>query len=801
MLATATLKYLLLNCLLWGCLFANAQFNTTPTVSYIDVNQGLSNNSVSCIYQDRKGFMWFGTSDGLNRYDGYKFTIFRNNVNDTNSILKNWITAINEDEHNNVWVGTLNGLSIYEPSKGKFFTPTFLKDGNPVPQKIDFEITGVVVDKQHNKFIASHKGLFLRTNNSKPAVRVPLYANNKLVKDFNVVSISFDSVLNKVWLYVSEVGLCLYNPANQQVRLVRAIEKYASCISVEAGKKVWVAANNKLYAYDVAANNLAIVNVANLGEVRCLTTDRSGILWIATNGRGIYFKRPDSTAVHKLLLGENNEWLENSAVFALYEDQDNRKWIGTIRAGIVAISQQKNQFTTIADTKPSNMAKNYMLSFLEDSAQNLWVATDGAGLRYWDRKKNTFTDLVNKPGDDNSIGSNNVTRLIRDHEGSVWAATWFGCVNRLNKGSNTFKRYHCVNPYSKTEDKNVWLLYEDRLQRLWASAWSLYRLNKTTDRFEIFDSSLTGILTLAEDNTGSLWGGSYTSLIKIDTLHKKHTTYAIGYPVRAIHQDKAGNFWIGTEGGGLLLFDRNTGHYTRATEENGLPNNSILNILEDSSGSLWLSTYRGLSCYNTRTKIFKNFTQADGLQSNQFSYNAALALSSGELVFGGIKGFNVFYPAGVANKPGTHTVLVNSITIDNVPIEKNPSYVTSMVNGDVQELTVPYEHAVISVDFVTLDYGAADKIKYAYYMEGWDKGWNYMGNTRTANYSRLEPGSYTFKMKSTNEDGSWSTKETMVAITILPPWYKTWWAYLLYVLAVVSAIYLYIRYTKKTSLS
>ena len=284
----------------------------------------------------------------------------------------------------------------------------------------------------------------------------------------------------------------------------------------------------------------------------------------------------------------------------------------------------------------------------------------------------------------------------------------------------------------------------------------------------------------------------------LDKKYGRHAAYYINKPTRAIHEDKAGNFWLGTEGGGLLLFDRKQNKITaRYTTQEGLCNNSVLNILEDQQGNLWLSTYDGLSKFTVGSKTFQNYFKEDGLQSNQFLYNAALVFHSGELAFGGIKGFNIFYPEKIVPVQHVPNLLLKDIKVNNIPLEQDNSYAVSKEGNTIGALKVPYNKAVLSFDFVALEYDAPHKISYAYYLQGWDRGWNYTGNLRTATYTRLKEGNYVFRVKCTNAEGVWNPREVALKIKVLPPWYRTWWAYTFYALVIISLIYLYILYNKR----
>ncbi|HVU54261.1 MAG TPA: response regulator, partial [Puia sp.] len=303
--------------------------------------------------------------------------------------------------------------------------------------------------------------------------------------------------------------------------------------------------------------------------------------------------------------------------------------------------------------------------------------------------------------------------------------------------------------------------------------------------FEPFDLSIINLQCIAEDREGNFWGGNYTSLIRIDRDHKKHLVYPIGHAIRCIKEDAKGRFWLGTQDGGLLLFDRVSGRYRQFTTSDGLPSNTILRMLEDKTGHLWMSTYNGLVRFDPDTYTCRNFTLSDGLQSSQFSFNGSLALATGEFLFGGINGFNIFYPDSLTAPRDNTAVFLTGIKVDNKPLSM------------AELLTLPFDRSSLALDFVALDYSAADKIKYAYMLQGWDKTWNYVDKGRTASYSRLQEGSYQFLVKICKSDGIWSKPSQLLELRILPPWYRTWWAYTLFVLGVSGIVAGYIRYTRR----
>jgi signal transduction histidine kinase/CheY-like chemotaxis protein len=502
-------------------------------------------------------------------------------------------------------------------------------------------------------------------------------------------------------------------------------------------------------------------------------------------------------------LGKNgNPVINSNAVYAVYIDKEERKWIGTLRGGVNIIEPPLNLFKTIVYEPEStnNSVQNFILSFCEDENKNVWIGTDGAGLRYWNRADNTYQGFANNPGSSNAVSSNFITSIVKDQSNNIWVSSWRGGVDRFNKASRAFQHYDCFNMRTKVNDNNIWFLYHDSKKKLWAGAvrnGGLYRLNENNNRFENFDNNLTELQCMAEDKAGNLWAGNYTSLIQLDTVNSKHHYFNIGYTVRCIHEDARKNFWIGTQEGGLLLFDRKTGSYKRYTTTDGLPGNTILRMLEDKQGNLWLSTYNGLSKFDVQQKKIRNFSQADGLQSNQFSYHAALALSSGEFLFGGIKGFNIFYPDSIAVKKQTPPVFLSQLKINNVPVEDKLAYVKERSLEQIKTIVIPYDEASLALDFLGLDYSDAADLNYAYNLQGWDKNWNFVNRTHTANYSRLQEGDYIFEVRISNSDGTWSEPQQLLHISVLPPWYRSWWAYSLYLLLGAAVIYLYTLYRNK----
>lgn len=776
----------------------------TIHVKYLGSENGLSNNAINAIFQDHKGFIWFGTYDGLNRYDGYGFKVFRNVIGDSTSISSNSINAIDEDTQHNLWVCNQKELNIYNPVTASFSTPFYVFCNGTTKRTLKDNVIAVKATNANTMLAGTqHNGLFYFTNTSAGR-QIPLLVNGKAIVDYYVSAIDYDKVRKIAYVFVEGHGLFVYNSQKKSLTLKSAALANANCLEVSKTGRLWLGNNSGLYYYDEKTNRISqSVMPVNMPIVN-LHENVKGTLWIASDGGGVWLLPQGKTVASALQpVSESGVPLINSnAVYAIYEDKNERTWIGTLRGGINIIEPKSNGFKKISyqPADNSNPVDNFILSFCEDINGGVWIGTDGAGLRYWNRSNNTYQLFSHDNDNPASISSNFVTNIIQDTHKNIWLATWFGGINRYNRQTKTFKRYSCINTRTTIDNSNVWCLLQDSRNRLWASAvrnGGLYRYNPKTDKFEDFDNTLSELQSIAEDKSGNIWGGDYSSLILIDTLYKQHRFYTIGNTVRCIYEDSKSNFWIGTQEGGLLLFNKNNGTYKRFTTTNGLPSNTILRILEDKKGNLWLSTYNGLSKFDPQGSRFINFSQLDGLQSNEFSFNGALTLRTGEFLFGGIKGFTVFHPENINFEKRLPETFLAGIKINNTPIETLPAFVADRSLDEIKKIVVPYAQATLTLDFLALDFSHADDIKYAYYLKGWDKQWNGASNIRTATYSRLYEGTYTFEVKASNTEGIWSPPRQLLYITVLPPWYRTWWAYGFYLLLLGTAIYLYTVYKSR----
>lgn len=789
----------LICCLLFITLYARA---ADQPIKYIGIEQGLSNNAVTAIYQDKNGFLWFGTYDGLNKYNGYSIEVFRNRIGDSTTLTNNNIYTIKGDQSNRIWVGSEKGACVYQPQTGKFVPLYYLPQGEKQVAPVNIGVHCFApIHQQRMLAGTSLYGLLDYSVDIKPAVSIPLETRSGTTQ-YMVSAIEFDSTTNKIWVFVQQRGLYLYDPEKKLLNLASDQILQAKTLKIGRDGTLWLGNHEGLFKYNAHIRSFETNAIPNNTNVAHLDLDKAGNLWIGTDGNGLWSIPPDSLSAQPFLGPDGRSPLNSNSIFAVYADQQNRKWIGTLRGGINMIDSRIFPFQLILhkQSEKESPVQNFILSLCEDPDQNIWIGTDGAGLRYWNRKEHRFTDYIYRRNQTTGISSNFITNIAVDSEGDTWISTWFGGINRINRTTKDIKRYSCYNTKTRSIEPHAWIVFEDRYRQIWASTTNdggLYKLNRAADRFEMFDHSILNLQSLYEDPDGQLWGGNYSELIRIDRQFKKHQRFPMGNTVRCIYQDKKKNFWLGTQGGGLLLFDKTTGSYKRFTTDDGLPSNTILRILEDDGHVLWLTTFNGLCKYDPVTRISQNFTQTDGLQSNQFSFNAGIRLSSGEMMIGGIKGLNLFHPDSVRFGTAFPPLFLSGLSVSNKSIDDSRVFLTKQSNTRMEELTIPFDLANIHLDFLALDYSFPDKIQYAYMLEGWDKDWNYSNQQRTATYMRLLEGNYKFKVKATGSDGQWGEPATLLTMIILPPWYRTGWAYLFYLLAAIGLIVGYSVYAAR----
>ena len=781
----------------------NAQ--SIPPVSYLGIEHGLSNNSVRTILQDSKEFMWLGTYDGLNRYDGNTFKIFRNKYNDSLSLINNVLSVLEEDKAHQIWIGTRQGACFYNTLEDKFHHLTITEPGGKVAV-LNNVIRDIKADEQNNIFVGSEtQGLFLCPGGKFPAKKV-MIAGHPEIDSYGVQSIIIDADA-RTYVFLQGKGLYTYDYKQQQLVLLNASIERAYCM---VNLKSALLLGSGPSVFNIDKKTMVVSKLVSIDTVQqpnntiwSLLAEPNGLLWMGTTSSGLEVWDPATRRKKIVHPGDNKKSLTASSVYCVYEDKCLRKWVGTARGGINIFDPQKQKVETIAHdpADPASIAGNIVSSVFQYNDSILWIGIEGSGLNGWNRNRNTGYRLNEiKTGD--ALASDFIVDIQKDNTGSIWLASFVDQVYRYQAQQNKFEHYDLVNTDGEKRSKVAFCIYEDKEENLWVTSLrqgdvkgALYLLNRAANRFELYDRRLSDLFYLTEDLFGDFWGAGLADIVKIDRKAKNHQAYFIGNTVRGLFRDKPNELWVATEGGGLILFDPLKKEIVkRFTTDDGLCNNSITAILDDKQGNLWLSSYNGLSCFNRERHSFTNFSKYDGLQSNQFNFNVALRLNTGELAFGGIKGLNIFYPSAILPTLTKGKLFLTTINVNGTDINVSNPFVVKADSAQIARLRIPYNDAVFKFEFSSPEFSTPDKIQYVYFMEGWDKNWNHAGKDRTALYTHLDEGTYTFKIRATSANGAWSANEVSLKIWVLPPWFRSWWAYIIYALIITGTMYAFYYY-------
>jgi signal transduction histidine kinase/ligand-binding sensor domain-containing protein len=777
-----------------------------PNIQFerLSIEQGLSQSSVFSITQDRKGFMWFATQDGLNKYDGYSFTHYMHEDNDSASLSDNYVTVLLEDHTGTLWAGTRGGgLNRFLGRTGQF--ARYRSKRADVHSLSNDEVRCLYEDRSGTVWIGTTNGLDRYDRSSDSFVQyVHRSADNRSIPA-GLVQCLFEDRDGNFW--VGMLGALVRMDRNtgacSAVKLpVHGI--LCNWLEQDNDGNLWVAMQNGLYLFHSGVWIPAWKTTRTPSPVlaRVVLKDRNGSVWFgADNGLNRYDSR--SGTVNAFVNDPTNPLsLSGNSILSLFEDREGILWIGTYD-GINKYAPAQFKFRTVkwGNGLAPGGGWNKIRSFCEDESGKIWVATQG-GLMTYDRRTGVLSRV---PNDSWYTPSNNLRllwSLLEDHSGArqtIWVGTNGRGLIRLEptlSGTYTYTQYlpQAGDPRSISGPSPV-ALYETRDGTLWVGAlWEgLNRFDTKTGTFTRFvhDSansrSISGneIWTMCEDREGYLWVGTGgEGLNRLDVAkgtftHFRHNPNDAGSlsdnKVTAIVEDSAGILWIGTYAG-LNRLDPSTGAFRHFTTHDGLPDNVIYGMVDDRTGNLWLSTNKGLSRFTIETRAFRNFDVGDGLQSDEFNHGAAFRCRDGEILFGGVNGFNIFFPKKLTEDTNIPRVVLTDFKVFNVPVR--PSPVERRLDTDISDahiIRLSHDDAVLTFDFAALEFTSPLKNRYAYSLEGFDKDWVFAGSKREATYTNLDPGEYVFRVKASNGDGVWNERGTSITIIVTPPYWATWW--------------------------
>ncbi len=772
---------------------------------HLSLQEGLSQSSVYAIAQDSQGFLWFGTQDGLNKYDGYDWTVYRHASDDPDTLSHSVISTLYQDQEGTLWIGTDGGgLNRFDPDTGQFVHYRAQPDGSGLSG--DY-IRAILQDREGTLWVGTCGSGLNRFDRTKGRFKHYHHKpGDSRTLSSETLSVLYEDRAGTLWVGTSDGGLNRFDrDTGQFIRYQHDPDDPHSLSSNDIAAiyedregRFWVGTDdgglNRLdrttgqaihYRHD-PDDPYSLSDDA----VSAIHQDREGTLWIGTFGGGLNVLDPGSESqtgrarfFHYQNDLDDERSLSSDFILSIWEDQMGVLWIGTHGGGINKLNLLAKPFVHY-QARPQDdggLSNNVVWAIYEDQAGILWVGSNGGGLDRFDRSSGQVTHYRHAPNEPHSLGNNVVRAIYEEPDGTFWLGLDDGKVDRFDRSSGRFVHYQLDTSAS------VPTIHRDAKGQLWVGSFGggLYWFDASADRFVHYKQALhlshclssEYVHDIYEDPDGVLWlatiGGG---LNKFEPGQKRLTHYMRddAHPdslsnnnLLSIHQGQAGTLWIGTQGGGLNQFDPGTETFTHYREQDGLANDVVYGILEDAQGYLWLSTNRGLSRFDPQRETFRNYDVSDGLQSNEFNGGAYFQSQSGEMFFGGINGFNTFFPEALEDNRQAPPVVITAFKKFNQTVRSD------LANGEQIELS--YQDNFVSFEFAALDYAAPEQNQYAYMMEGLDPDWVEAGTRRHVDYPDLKPGHYTFHVKGSNSDGVWNESGTSIHITITPPFWATWW--------------------------
>ena len=797
--------------------------------------QQLPGSSVSAIVQDQQGFLWLGTDDGLVRYDGYTFRVFRNEAQNPHSLSYNTITALLQDADGTLWVGTVYGLNRFQPKSERFLREHGEDEQDREARQLGKAcITSLAHDHSGALWIGTKKdGLFMRDDDGA----IEAYRHDPDDDDslsHNDVHAIYEDSRQRLWI-ATAAGLDQFDSqseefthrlqdcegdkcANASILVIQEDHAHALWLGTQQGLGRLADNDDAVTWY---RHDDADTSSIGHGAVTAILEDRMGTLWVGTEGGGLSSFRHDAgTFVRYISDSSSPDGLTSNYISALYEDRAGVVWIGTYTGGLSKFCYESEKFAhyRYLSNSAESLSHNSISAILQDRSGTIWIGTFGGGLNRMNRRTGEMTRYLHDPANPASLGDNTVWTLLEDRHGRLWVGTQGGGLQRFNPATESFTSYRAEPQHSTSLSSNaVFSLYEDQQGDIWVGTMEhgVNRFDPNAEKFQQYlpsdrhgapGLSFYNVSTILEDADGNLWFGSIKEgLICLHANDQRVTRYfnepddpesLSNNSIWSLHVDHSGVLWIGTAGG-LNKFDALRQAFVSYRQKDGLPSDVIYGILEDDKANLWLSTNNGLAMFDPRTLVVRAYDERDGLQGNLFNPKSAYQNADGELFFGGSNGLNAFFPSRLTPNSTIPPIVLTDFQIfhQSVPPgstyqlprkgaergkppsqeERRASPLTVSISQTTELTLSHFDNSTVAFEFAALDYTAPEKNRYAYMLEGFDDDWILAGTRRVAQYKKIPPGDYTFRVKGSNNDGVWNEEGVAVNVTVTPSIGETLW--------------------------
>jgi Signal transduction histidine kinase len=811
--------------LLWlpvlAFLTADAQ-NSPINFTSLSSKDGLLSNSVNAILKDRYGLMWFATDDGLNKYDGANFTVYRYRPGDSTSLRVNEILALHEDRNGNLWIGTSGGgLSLYDRQKDLFHH--YPRQGAVDGPGRNAVIRSLCSDYEGKIWIAQFDNLYNMDPNTKQFTRYALPENQSATVNRSLISV-FEDSRQRLWV-ATDNGLYLYTRQTNQFKQFIHDDADPGSIAGDVVRTVaedkqgdiWVGTINGLSKYQANGRfvnyrfNPADANTLGNNDINCIVPDAEGLLWIGTgNGLTIFNTHTQQFTVLQPEYG-NIHSLTSRWIKCAFIDQQGIYWFGTFRGGINKYDKNVNLFDLKLSTSFQDKKKGAPISaMVEHKTGHVLLGTDGNGLYEFNRIKNTVHPFQLPIANAASV-LQSVPALYRTRSNKLFIGTYGYGLLIVDQTTGAIKHLRQGKTLNDLSSNDIFCIAEDKKGHIWigtnGGGINVLHNDRVIAKFTPKPCGLGETLlplngyirAIREDADGNIWIGTHGGGIAIYkpgngswTVYTQTNSQLPSDKIQVIHAGRDGTMWIGTFGGGLATYDKTQQRFRSFTEKDGLQNTMVYHIMEDHAGNLWLSTNTGISSYDIKTKKFRNFTSYNGVQNSNFVHASGMRSADGMLFFGGLLGFNYFNPGKLTVNRNVPAVILTDLKISNKSVNAGEQSPIKDHISVAKEIRLDYKQN-FALNFVALNYTIPKQNHYAYKLDGFDKDWNYTGSATTASYTNLDPGEYIFRVKASNNDGVWSSKDTTIKIYVRPPFWRTTWAYIFYVVA-IGGLLLYSRY-------
>ncbi|PRY53175.1 signal transduction histidine kinase [Arcticibacter pallidicorallinus] len=805
-----------------GLILSAQLFGARPDLSFTTFTSrdGLSSNTVFAIHKDRFGFLWIATDDGLNRFDGTTFKVYRHVNGSSASLPANHVTSLFEDSEGSLWVATNGGsVTIYDRNRDEFIE---LSKYNQIA--LGVAVNSVSEDGRGNIWIASYSGLYVVDRKTRKIKAVYQYSNKRGRLNTNTVTSVFKDSRGTMWVG-TDAGLYRYNRNNDSftrflyAKNGPAIQFPAFVLSLSEDKKGHLLAGTQggLHVLGSKGEMIKTLNKSN-GSPAGISSDiiyavkvaKNGLVWLGTE-EGLNVVSIDSGLVYKYRANRRDEnSLKAKSIRSICFDEHGISWVGTFQGGVSKYDPNFTRFKRV-ESNPfdsEGLSAPVVTSFADYPGKGVFVGTDGGGVDLFNPLNghvSHFSILSNANTRNNNALSVLALEITKDKK--LWIGTFLDGVHVVDLNTGSRRHYVKGNGQADLNFSDVFCIQEDKDGFVWigTNGGGVNRYNPNTGRIEkllnnpqnvedVNHPSHPVIRALTVDRAGNMWIGSFGGGISLwNQSTKKFSFYTrekSGLPtnyITTIHEDKKGNIWVGTYGGGLSLLNPKTGRFISYSEKDGLANDVVQKIVEDKKGKIWLSTNIGISSFDPVSHVFKNYTHHNGLQNSPFVLGAGICLPNGAVFFGGQEGFNYFDPSMLRMNRNVPAVVLTDLRVNNAPV-------TPSEDGPIKQSILLSERINLkhkdnfSLSFVALNYTISEQNKYEYRLKGVDRDWIQAGKEHTAYYTNLDPGEYIFEVRASNNDGIWNLEGHSVIIHVSPPFWRTVYAYIFYIISITGLI-------------